>query len=111
MPPAGPVETFDLGVERVAARGADVMFAEREILLDAAMRSASAKDLMVLERNYNFEPIAFALARGDEDFRLFVDRSLSQLYRSQDVTGIYAPVFGKPDADALRFFRTTAVPD
>ena len=33
-----------------------------------------------LDRYFTYEPLALALARGDEDFRLVVDRALSRLY-------------------------------
>lgn len=104
-----PIESFDLGVDRVAARRADVMFADREILLDAVRRSPAAKDLEVIERKFTFEPLAFALQRGDEDFRLFVDGALSRLYRTTWLSDVYVPVFGKADDDTLRFFLNTAI--
>ena len=104
-----PIDTFDVGVDRVAARRADVMFADREILLDAVRRSPAAKDLMVIERKFTFEPIAFALERSDEDFRLFVDTALSRLYRTTWLSEVYAPVFGKPDDDTLNYFLNTAI--
>ena len=106
-----PVDSLDLGVERVASRNADVMYGERDLLLGAAKRSASANELTVLERKYTFEPIAFALARGDEDFRLFVDRALSRFYGSADLRGLYEPAFGKPDAETERFFRNSTLPE
>jgi hypothetical protein len=54
-------------------RSANVFFADRSILLDAATRSPSAGDLTVLDRLFTYGPLALALARGDEDFRLLVD--------------------------------------
>lgn len=104
-----PIDSFDVGVDRVASRRADVMFADREILLDAVRRSPAAKDLMVMERKFTFDPIAFALERGDEDFRLFVDGVLSRLYRTTLLSDVYAPVFGKPDDDTLHYFLNTAI--
>ncbi len=104
-----PIDGFDLGVDRVAARRADVMFAEREVLLDAVRRSPAARELMVVERKFTFEPIAFALERGDEDFRLAVDRALSRLYRSSWLSEVYTPTFGQPDDDTIRYFLNTAI--
>jgi putrescine:ornithine antiporter len=65
----------------------------------------------VLDRHFTSEPIAFALKRGDEDFRLAVDRSLSRLFRSGDFAALYAKWFGKPDREALDFFRLSALPE
>ena len=106
-----PVASYDAGVERVLARQSDVFFGDRPILLDAAKRSPSAEDLLVLDRLYTYEPLALALAHGDEDLRLLVDRTLSGLYRSGEIGDLYATYFGEPDENALTFFRLTALPE
>lgn len=104
-----PVDSFAVGVERVVARSADALFGDRDLLLDALKRSPSADDLMVLERRFTSEGVALALERGDEDFRLLVDRTLSGLYRSDEIAAIFAPFFGKPDAQELQFFRASSL--
>jgi len=88
-----------------------VLFGDRAILLDAAARSSSAHDLVVLTRQFTYEPLALASARGDDDFRLLVDRTLSRLYRSGEIAGIYTSFFGEPDANALAFFGFVALPE
>ena len=51
----------------------------------SARSIAAARDeLVVLDRLFTHEPSALALARGDDDFRLAVDRALSQLYASKN---------------------------
>ena len=104
-----PVADFASGVDAVVSRRADVLFGEREILLDAAKQSGAADDLVVLERHFTYEGPALALARGDEDFRLLVDRALSRLFRSDEIVQIYTPIFGKPDARELGFLRMNAL--
>ena len=106
-----PVDGYAAGIERVLSRKSDVFFGDRPILLDAAKRSPSAEDLVVLERLFTYEPLALALARGDEDFRLVVDRTLSGLYRSGEIGDIYASWFGEPDEGALTFFRLSTLPE
>jgi putrescine:ornithine antiporter len=106
-----PVDSYEAGVQRVLNRESDVFFGDRPILLDAAKRSASAEDLVVLDRLYTVEPLALALPRGDEDFRLVVDRTLSELYRSPAIGELYTTWFGEPDESALDFFRLTALPE
>ena len=106
-----PVASYDAGVERVLTRQSDVFFGDRPILLDAAKRSPSAEDLLVLDRLYTYEPLALALARGDEDLRLLVDRTLSGLYRSGEIGDLYASYFGEPDENALTFFRLNTLPE
>ena len=47
----------------------------------------------------------------DEAFRLLVDRTLSELYRSGEIGALYAEFFGEPDESALEFFRWSALPE
>lgn len=105
------VESHSAGLERVLDRSADVVFGDRAILLDAATRHPSANKLMVLDRLFSYEPVALALARGDEDFRLVVDRTLSRLYAAPEFTSLYAQWFGQPGEVARTFFRWNALPD
>jgi len=106
-----PVDGYDAGIQGVLDRKADVFFGDRPILLEAAARSPSASYLIVLDRLFTSEPLALALARGDEDLRLVVDRSLSRLFRSADFHDLYTKWFGEPDESALAFFRQTALPE
>jgi len=106
-----PVDTYASGVQRVLDRKSDVLFGERAILLDAATRRAAGSGLVVLDRLFTYEPVALALARGDEDFRLLVDRALSQAYRSGGIGNLYAKSFGEPDESTLTFFRQNALPE
>ena len=95
----------------VLDRKADVFFAERSILLDAARRSPSPGDLLVIDRMFTVSPLALAFRRGDDDFRLLVDRTLSRMYSSGEIGGLYAKWFGEPDENAMTFFRWNTLPD
>jgi putrescine:ornithine antiporter len=106
-----PVDGYSAGIQGVLDRSANVFFGDRAILLDAATRSPSARELAVLDRHFTYEPIALALGRDDDDFRLIVDRTLSRLYGSAEFPDLYAKWFGKPDQDALAFFRLVALPE
>jgi putrescine:ornithine antiporter len=105
------VDGYETGIQRVLSRKSDVFFADRPILLDAAKRSPSSGDLRVLDRMFTYEPLALALPRGDEDFRLLVDRALSGLYRSDGFGDLYTSWFGEPDENALTFFRLITPPE
>jgi ABC-type amino acid transport substrate-binding protein len=105
------VETYEAGINLVLDRDADVLFGDRAILLDAAAAYASSGDLMVLDRQFTYEPIAIALPRGDEDLRLIVDRALSRLFASPDIRELYRKWFGAPDVEAVAFFKMTVVPE
>jgi len=106
-----PVDSYAAGIQSLLARRASVFFGDRAILLDAVARSPSASDLTVLDRHFTYEPFALALRRDDDGFRLAVDRSLSRLFRSAEFDALYAKWFGRPDEEARRFFRQSALPD
>ena len=106
-----PVESHDQGVQRVLNRTTDVLFGERSILLDAKKRNPAGEDLAILDRLFTYEPLSFALARGNEDLRLLVDQSLSRQSRSGETQNLYRRFFGELDDNALTFFRLNTVAD
>jgi putrescine:ornithine antiporter len=104
------VKDYASGVQAVVDRKASVFFGDRPILLDAAKRAA-AGELKVHERRFTDELLALALRRGDEEFRLEVDRTLSRLYRSPEFRAEYSKWFGEPDERASAFRRLIALPE
>jgi putrescine:ornithine antiporter len=99
------VDSYETGVAKVLKRDSDVLFGDRAVLLGLAKRSPDAGKLRVLTRHFTYEPLALALARNDDDFRLVVDRALTRFYASPKFGDAYAAVFGQPDADTVEFFR------
>ena len=105
------VKDYATGLQRLTERQADALFGDRAILLDAAKGGPSAGKVILLDRYFTRETVALGLPRGDEEFRLFVDRSLSRLFRSKDIGPLYEAHFGKPDKSALTFFELIALPE
>lgn len=103
-----PVKDYAAGVQAVFERKANVFFGDRPILLDAVK---SRGELVVLGRRFTDEQLALALRRGDEDFRLAVDRALSRQYASPQFRAEYTKWFGEPDERAVAFFRAVALPE
>jgi ABC-type amino acid transport substrate-binding protein len=106
-----PVAQYEDGIGLILDHKTDVFFGDRAILLHNALHSPSLDDLIVSPRQFTHETIALALARDDEDFRLLIDRVLSQLYRSGNITTIYTNYFGVPDGSALTLFSWAALPE
>jgi len=106
-----PVQSYEAGIQAVLAGKAGAFFAERAILLDAVRRHPKTDDLLVLDRQYTYERLALPIGRGDDDFRLLVDRSLSQQYESTGYEGTYTKWFGKPNEKSEVFFRWNALPE
>jgi polar amino acid transport system substrate-binding protein len=97
------------GALEVREGRADALFGEQSILLNLAKQNPS--QLTVPDRLFTIEPLALAVPRGDEDFRLLVDRTLSRLYRSGQIDAIYEKYFGTPDENVKKLFRILALPE
>jgi ABC-type amino acid transport substrate-binding protein len=98
-----PVSTHDDGLSRLEKGELSAYFADRGILLFLAAGSSSPQKLRVVEDYYSFEPYALAMQRGDEKFRLLVDRTLSRLYRSGQIVPIFRNAFGNAEpSEVLR---------
>lgn len=98
-----PVVDYRSGLQQLLDGKVDVFFGERSLVL-GALSDAERKELVVADRLFTHEPLALALARGDEDFRLLVDRSLSQLYASDGFADLYKRWYGEFDDKARTYF-------
>jgi polar amino acid transport system substrate-binding protein len=105
-----PVADYEAGVASVLERHSDVLFGDREKLLQAVQRNPDAGDLRVLTRRFTFALLALATPRNDDDFRLAVDRALSEVYADPAFGALYTDTFGTPDTDTVAFFRNVGVP-
>lgn len=104
-----PVNSDSEGIEMVVSGKADAFFADRAVLVTAVARRPDAQKLHVFERRFSIAPIAIALGRGDEEFRLAVDSALSELYRSGEYVRAYLPYFGEPSDTARMLFQAYAL--
>ncbi|MDE1266193.1 hypothetical protein, partial [Vibrio aestuarianus] len=46
-----------------------------------------------------------ALPKNNDDFRLLIDRSLSELYQSDDFVPMYTQYFGEPTKETLNDYQ------
>lgn len=106
-----PVTDYDAGVSSVLDGTSNVFFGERPTLIEAAAGSPSPDDLIILDRLFTSEPVALAMARNDDDFRLVVDRALSEFFPSRDFRELYTKWFGAPDERIVTFVRQSALPE
>jgi len=105
------VDSYEAGITSVLDGAASAFFADRAILVDAGQSSASADELLVIERLFTHEPVALVLGRNDDNFRLVVDRALSKLYASPEFETLYLKWFGQPDDATKAFFQMNALPE
>ena len=88
-------------------------FADRSILVSLIKESKAPGKLMLAENYLSIEPYALALPRGDEEFRLAVDRALSHIYRSGEIAAVFKHTFGdaKPGQTLQTLYMVSALPD
>jgi len=89
-------------------------FADRSILWVLRANSKAPDKLLLANEFLTIEPYALGLPRGDTDFRLEVDRALSGIYSSGEITRIFARTFGNdlqmsPILQGL--YMVSAIPD
>jgi ABC-type amino acid transport substrate-binding protein len=99
-----PAQTHSEGIDELDSGAVSAYFANRSILMFLVAESSAPKRLRLANEFLTVEPYALAMAHGDEDFRLAVDQTLSHIYRSGEITGIFAHAFhGKVvPTDALK---------
>lgn len=105
------VASYAEGLQLLLNGQATVLFGDRPVLLEAAQRGPGAGQLTVLERVFARTTLALALPRGDTDWRLLVDRSLSRLYRSPEFGALFAASFGTLEAPMADFYQLVALPE
>ena len=74
-------------------------------LLALAKNAKKPKDFAVVGRQLSYEPFGLMFRRGDADFKLIVNKTLSQLFRSGEIEKIYDKWFlplGAPIDEKLK---------
>ena len=106
-----PVADHKAGIASVRSGAIDVYFADKAILIAQRAAVDEAKDLLISRSTYTSEPYALAMARGDEDLRLVIDRALSHIYRRGAIYPIFSRYFGKPPAEVMLFYSAVTLPE
>ena len=97
------------GLQLLLDKKVDAMAGDQAILLGLGMTSGKQNDLRLSGDLLSVEQLAFALPRNDADFRLAVNRALSDIYLSGDVgrtwTKWFEPFGVKPTSLLLELYR------
>jgi len=106
------VTDHEKALEMIESRQLDAYFADRAILM-YLIAGRQVTNLTISPENFSIEPYALAMARGDSDFRLAVDRALSQIYRSDAIVKIFRQSFGnvEPSQSVQVLYMISALPN
>lgn len=84
-------------------------------MLTALIKGHKDASRILMANTYlSIEPFALAIKKGESDFRLAVDRGLSHIYRSGQITTIFGNVFGKnsrPTQQLQTLYLVSALPE
>ena len=90
------------GLAALDAGKIDAYASDRTLLIGLIAGSKDRAKLKVIENFISYEPYAFMVRRGDANFQLAVNRTLTRLYRSAEVVPIYEKWFGPfPEGGSL----------
>ena len=109
-----PAKTHAEGLAMLDDAKISAYFADRSILVILIMNSKIPENLALADVYLTVEPYALALPRGDEDFRLAVDRALSHIYRGGEIGPILERTFGgnlKPGPILQTMYLISGLPD
>ncbi len=109
-----PAQTHEEGLAMLDDGKISAYFADRAILMSLAQQSKAPGKLLLADNYLTVETYALALPRGDENFRLAVDRALSTIYRSGEIAAIFTQTFGKgtkPSAMLQTLYLISALSD
>jgi ABC-type amino acid transport substrate-binding protein len=102
-----------LARDKVQGR-ADAFASDRFLLMNALASIQSPRPLRLIDEDFSVEPYALALPRDDAGFRLAVNRSLAEVFRSGDIGRVYERWlgrFGQPSLLLSALYYLQQVPE
>jgi ABC-type amino acid transport substrate-binding protein len=102
------------GVQQLADGKIAAFFGDGAILLYHWLKNPARAQMKLSERTLSNEPYALMMARGDDDFRLTVDRALARLYRSDRIHELFTDAFStnaKPSDLVRALYLLNALPE
>lgn len=104
-------EGHDQGLAALEARRIDAYCADQALLLGLLSQARDPARLVVGNRLLTREPYGIALARGDSDLRLLVDRALTDFYATPEFAALLKTYFGARAGELQPQIRAMAVPE
>ncbi|MFO1414488.1 MAG: amino acid ABC transporter substrate-binding protein [Burkholderiales bacterium] len=109
-----PVKDGDAGVSALLEGRVDAYASDRMMLTQLRATNARGGTLAFIADDFSFEPYGIVVPRNDADFRLLVNRTLVDLYKSGAIDPIFikwlAP-YGTPGALLNSMFYLNTLPE
>ncbi len=108
------VDSREQGFAMLAEGRADAFASDRFLLLNSFTSLKSNKPLRLMDEDFSIEPYALALPRDDARFRLAVNRSLAEVFRSGEISRVYdhwLGQFGQPSLLLSALYYLQQIPE
>jgi glutamate/aspartate transport system substrate-binding protein len=108
------IDNREQGVAMLAEGRVDAFASDRFLLLNIAGSIGSPRPLRLIDEDFSVEPYALALPRNDPEFRLAVNRSLAEIFRSGEINRVYSrwlERFGQPSLLLSALYYLQAIPE
>jgi ABC-type amino acid transport substrate-binding protein len=102
------------GIVMLESGSLDAFASDKIKLVTLAAQGKNPGKLALLAEDLSYEPLAFAVPRGDSNFRLEVNRALTRVYTSGEIESIFRrwfSAFGRPSGLLAAVFLLYAVPE
>jgi len=109
-----PVKNHLEGLAAIEKGVAEAFASDRGILIGLAVTSKDPTRFALPSILFSYEPYGFMVRRNDGAFRLAVNRSLAELYRSGGIVPIYERwfgAFGKPSPAIQAMYMLNGLPE
>ncbi len=92
----------------------DAYFADRTLLAFLKLNDPGAGKLLIADDYLTVEPYGLALQKGDSDFRLVVDKTISRVFKSPKLRALVQRSFGGAELGSLvqsLYYRAVPMPN
>ena len=88
-------DSLEAAKQKLEAGEVDAVAGDQIALIGQMVASGDPRAYTLAEDLYSYEPYGLAMARGDAEFALVVNRALERTYRTGQFKGIYDQWFGR----------------
>ncbi len=102
------------GIAMVEVGSLDAFASDKVKLVGLAVQAKNPNSFALLVEDLSFEPLAFALPRGDWAMRLEINRALTQIYVSGEIETVFKEWLGKlgrPSGLLAAMYLLNAIPE
>ena len=109
------VKDGDQGLKMLEKGEVDAYAGDQIVLIGLARGAGNANKFALAPELFTYEPYGLVVRRNDADFRLIVDATLAQLYRTGEIAQVYQKWFGdwggRPSRLLLAMYALNGLPE